>query len=420
VRSHVRPRGRFFFLEPSVRANDLHVQRCPEAFPGSHRDNIDRQRESDRVLNAVTMAVLVTNDFPPHHGGIQRCMYRLAQELSVRGEAVTVVAPKLSGSADFDRRQNFRVLRYPGTGRLAGFITMFFYLLRARLAAPASYTVASMWFPGGLAACLIPKFLRGRLGILAHGAEVAPARGGLRRHVMRYVFARADVIMANSRFTQGLLERAGVRNAVSVIHLGIDGISVRAARAAAPTILSVGRLVARKGFDTVIAAMPAILRKFPSARYEIVGDGPFRAALEAQARELGVQENVTFHGAVDDEQMAQAYARAWCFALPVRAVGDDVEGFGLVYLEAALAGIPALGGLNSGAEDAIASGETGLLVDGTSTEDVCQALLSLIEDPARAAALGARGRERALREFTWPLTARNVEAVMSDRTPVKS
>ena len=347
------------------------------------------------------MAVLVTNDFPPDHGGIQRVMARLAQEMALQRERVLVVAPRLPGSDSFDALQRYRVLRYRGRGRVLSFAGMFVSLLRARMACPDFITLASIWFPGGLAACLLPPILRGRLIVLAHGAEIAPARRGIRRRLMRYVFDRADVIVANSRFTRELLVQAGVRGTISIINPGIDATPIAPQRSNVPTILSVGRLIPRKGFDTTIAALAALLPHYPTARYEIIGSGPQRAELERLAKHLHVENHVVFLGAVEDEQMREAYARAWVFALPTRSVADDVEGFGVVYLEAAMAQLPTIGGRFSGAEDAIVAGETGLLVDGTSSADVAAAIATLLRDRDTAELMGVRGRDRALDYFTW-------------------
>jgi phosphatidyl-myo-inositol dimannoside synthase len=358
------------------------------------------------------MAVLVTNDFPPLHGGIQRYMSRLAEELKLAGEPVTVVAPWTTGSAASDADAAVRILRYPEFGRAASFAAMTFWLFWACLTSKNRYIVASVWFPGGLAACLLPRNVRGRLGVLAHGSEIAPQRAGFRCRVMRYVFEHADAIIANSHFTRDLLIQAGVKQPVSIVLPGIDAAPIEPARAPQPTLLSVGRLIARKGFDKVIEALPRVLRRFPSARYEIVGAGPQRAELESLARHCGVIDHVTFLGALDDVQLRAAYARAWCFVLPVRASGNDVEGFGLVYLEAALADLPTIGGRGSGAEDAIAADETGLLVDGTSGDAVAEAILALLEDPARAARMGIHGRERALANFTWRGTAAKIASAM--------
>ncbi len=231
---------------------------------------------------------------------------------------------------------------------------------------------------------------------------------------MQYVFARADVVIANSAFTRELLLAAGVRGTIRVVHPGIDAEPIPSDPSPAPVIISVGRLVARKGFDTIIASLPHVIAAFPNVRYEIVGSGPQRAELEELARRTGVAEHVVFLGAVSDDEMRAAYARAWCFALPVRAIGSDVEGFGLVYLEAALAGLATIGGRRSGAEDAIVDGQTGLLVDGMSTEAVAQALLQLLEDRGKSTEMGARGRERALAEFTWSRTAAQISALLDN------
>ncbi len=364
---------------------------------------------------ATTMAVLVTNDFPPNHGGIQRFLSRLAQELCVAGEPVVVVAPQITGSAQFDAAQKYRVVRYAQRGRAISFFAMTAALFMARLTTKDPVTIASMWFPGGLAACIVPKFMRGRLGVIAHGTEIAPEKGGVRRLLMRYVFARADVIIANSSFTRDLLLSAGVKGDIAVVHPGIDAQAIDPARAAEPTIVSVGRLIARKGFDRIIAALPEILAHYPTARYEIVGAGPQSEELHVLADRLGVRAHVHFLGSVSDADMHAAYARAWCFALPARKIGNDVEGFGLVYLEAALADLPAIGGRNSGAEDAIAAGETGLLVDGDASGEIAAAIVSLFDDPQRAARMGARGRQRALDEFTWKRTAAAIAALMAGR-----
>jgi phosphatidylinositol alpha-1,6-mannosyltransferase len=197
------------------------------------------------------------------------------------------------------------------------------------------------------------------------------------------------------------LRRAGINGKISVIFPGVDTVLIAPMRSKTPTILSVGRLIARKGFDTMIQAMPAILQRVPMARYEIVGAGPHRIALEELAKRLNVFASVDFLGSLSDDDMRLAYARAWCFSLPVRSVDNDVEGFGIVYLEAALAELPVIGGINSGAEDAIIDGETGLLVDGNSPTDVAAAVSFLLTDRENARFMGARGRNRAMSNFTW-------------------
>ena len=360
------------------------------------------------------MPIILANNFPPEHGGIQRYMERVAKSLHDAGDDVLVVAPRAIGDAAFDAAQGYRIIRYRTGSRLIELASMLAAFGRAIISSQRSYTLASIWFPSGLVAACIPRALRGPLGIVAHGTEIAPNRGGPRRFVMRWVFGAADRIFPNSRFTRNLLFRVGIERNIVVIPCGVDAplSSVEGPERHAFTLLSVGRLIARKGFDTVLSALPSLRNQFPEIRYEIVGDGPYRAMLEAQMRRLALDDSVTFLGSVDAVALERAYRRASCFVLPVRADGDDVEGFGIVYLEAAVAGIPVIGGRDSGAEDAIAPNETGFVVDGRSVTQVVDAVATLLSNPERAKAFGELGRIRALQSFTWQRTAAQIRSTM--------
>ena len=358
------------------------------------------------------MPIIVSNDFPPESGGIQRVMSHLASGIAARGRELLVVAPRIAGAREYDRSLPFRVLRYRTAGlKAARIVSIVQTYLGALRAARDRATIASIWWPAAIAVAVVPKILRGRFVVLAHGSEIAPTRTGLRRSVMLFVYRRADVILANSRFTKALLARVGVTANVRLVTLAVDGTPIVPARAAQPTVVSVGRLIARKGFDRTIEAIATLASDFPDLRYVIVGAGPQHGALVALARELGVAERVTFLGRVSDDELHAAYANAWCFALPTRLVVDDVEGFGLVFLEAAMAELPSIGGTDSGAVDAIVDGETGYLVDGTDSHAIANALRGLLSNPIAAAAMGRRARDRAL-TFTWDRTVDEVLAAL--------
>ena len=345
------------------------------------------------------MPILVTNNYPPTRGGIQTMMSRVAECLAQHGRDVVVVGPKEDGSDAYDAAAAYRIVRYAARWRPREVVAIAGSYLRALRIARERVTIASVWWPVGFALVFIPRRFRGPLAIIAHGTEISPSRTGARQKIMRAVFRQADVILANSRFTRDLLERAGVAGDIRVVSLGVDMVPVTPQRSSEPTILSVGRLVARKGFDRVIDALPALRNEFPSLRYEIVGGGPERDALEARAARLGVAAGVTFLGSVSEEELRAAYARAWCFALPVRNIADDVEGFGIVYLEAAMASLPTLGGTASGAADAIVDGHTGMLVDGTNVPAITEALATLLRDRERSQRMGASGLETRTRVY---------------------
>jgi phosphatidylinositol alpha-1,6-mannosyltransferase len=368
--------------------------------------------------------VLLTFDFPPAFGGIQRYIVRLADSLADLGQRVAVVAPQEPGADRYDATLRIPVRRFGGGNRP---LRMLRALLAARQAhgavadgnaategnEDASWMIASSWFPAGLVAALLPRKARGRLMILAHGSEVAARYGTLRERLLRWTFARADCIVANSRFTAARVRDAEVRSRVEIVPCGVDEHTIERFPANVPTILFVGRLVPRKGADRLIEALPMLREHLGSAQLEIIGNGPDRDRLERLAAELGVREHVRFLGAVSDTERDAAYARAWCFAMPTRAEGDDVEGFGIVYLEAAMAGLPAIGGSGSGAEDAIADGVTGFVVDGTDRTAVANALLQVLGNPERARAMGEAGRTRALTEFTWKQNAIAIARIMA-------
>ncbi len=356
------------------------------------------------------MPIIVSNVYPPDRGGIQTMMASLADVAAAETDVV-VVAPAMAGSAAFDRSKGYRAIRFLDLRRPANAVTLTIAFVKALTIARDRTTLAANWWPSGLPLAIMPRFLRGKLAIFAHGSDVAPERGGLRKAAMRYVFSRADVIFANSRFTEGLLAKAGVTNRVRIIALGVDADPIEPNPSSVPTVLSVGRLVERKGFDRIIEALVQLRRLYPNIRYEIVGDGPHRGRLEALAEHFGVADCVVFHGALLQRDMRLAYARAWCFALPVREVGNDVEGFGIVYLEAAMASLPAVGGLRSGAADAIVEGETGFLVDGNDPEAVGTAIAKLLSDPGRARQMGARAFERA-KTFTWQRTYETIKLAL--------
>nr|MDQ6930549.1 glycosyltransferase family 4 protein [Candidatus Eremiobacteraeota bacterium] len=304
------------------------------------------------------MPVLVTTEFPPPgYGGIERYMSRLASEISAAGHPLAVVAPQMPDDAAFDRDLPYPVVRFrfPGYDRPEPAPVWIARVAQATIQAqrliPDKCSIASSWVRSGIACALLPRAVRGNLAIIAHGSEILTQRSGPRRALMQWTFGRAHAAVANSTFTARLLKEAGCSEEPVLARCGVDPVTIPPAPAAVPTILSVGRLVKRKGFDRTIQALPPLIEKFPELRYEIIGVGPDDAYFREQAAQQGVASHVFFLGDVDDAEVRAAYARAWCFALPTRRVGvGDVEGFGIVYLEAAMASLPAVGGRNSGAE----------------------------------------------------------------------
>jgi phosphatidylinositol alpha-1,6-mannosyltransferase len=181
-----------------------------------------------------------------------------------------------------------------------------------------------------------------------------------------------------------------------------------------PTLLTVGRLSERyKGHDVVLRALPLVMAGVPDARWVVVGEGPLRAELEARAAAYGVRDRVHFTGQVPDVERDGWFRRAQVFVMPARApVAGAGEGFGIVFLEANLHGLPVVAGGVGGALDAVVDGVTGILVDPTDHVAVADAVVDLLRDPEKARSMGASGAARARQDFGWPEVAARVGAVL--------
>jgi phosphatidylinositol alpha-1,6-mannosyltransferase len=253
------------------------------------------------------------------------------------------------------------------------------------------------------------------------------------RWLARRVCLGASTMIASSRFAGRLVETLGVpQTRIRVIHPGVDGsrFTGRVPRPvahlemppeASPVLLSVGRLQRRKGHDTTIQAVALLGRHFPHLQYLIAGDGQERNRLEDLARASGIASRVAFLGEVPSEDLPGLYAACDIFVMPSRTDDHDVEGFGIVFLEAAAAGRPTIGGLSGGVPEAIADGETGLLVNGENPEALAEAIRTLAISPDLCARMGAAGRTRVLKSFTWERAAAELQALhdeLSAESPV--
>ncbi|MEV4899436.1 glycosyltransferase family 4 protein, partial [Nonomuraea sp. NPDC055795] len=248
------------------------------------------------------------------------------------------------------------------------------------------------------------------------GHEASWASTPLLRGVLRRIGAHADVVTYLGEYTRARL--AGVVPAAKLVRLapGVDTAAFHPGVApvgsfGGPVVVCVSRLVRRKGQDQLIKAWPRVLRAVPDAVLLLVGDGPDRRRLERLA--AGTR-SVVFAGAVSGESLPGYYAAGDVFAMPCRTRlrGADVEGLGIVFLEASATGLPVVAGASGGAPDAVRQGETGLVVDGGSAGAVAQALVELLEDRERAGKMGALGREWITSAWSWELVARRFHDIL--------
>src|SRR4051794_10430819 len=372
----------------------------------------------------MARTLLVTNDFPPRPGGIQQFVHNLA----VRQPAgsVVVYASTWRGAAKFDAEQPFEVVRADTSVLLP---TPRVAQRAAELA--RAHGCDTVWFGAAAPLGLLADGLRRDGGIhravaLTHGHEIGWAALPGARQLLRRIAHGTDVITYLGEYQRVRLDRAlhGLTHLhrltpgvdVEAYHPGVDGTAVRARHGLSdrPVIVCVSRLVPRKGQDMLIRALPTIRRRVPGAALLIVGGGPYRDKLRALARAEGVESDVIFTGSVRWEDLPAHYAAGDVYAMPcrTRSAGLDVEGLGIVYLEASATGLPVLAGDSGGAPDAVVAGETGVVVDGHSASAVAEAVIDLLRNPAGAAAMGEKGRSWIEREWRWAVQARRFAALL--------
>ncbi|GAA1301439.1 glycosyltransferase family 4 protein [Pseudonocardia xinjiangensis] len=370
--------------------------------------------------------LLVTNDFPPRTGGIQTYLQAFADRLPA-GE-LAVYAPAWPGAAEFDAARSYPVHRHP-----TSLMVPTPGVARRAAALAREHGATTVWFGASAPLALLGPGLRRRAGITrvvasTHGHEVGWAMLPGARQALRRIGSDTDALTTISRYTRGRVAAAfGPDAALEVMPSGIDTAVFRpdpAARAElrrrhglgdAPVVTCVSRLVARKGQDVLIRALPRLRERVPGTRLLIVGDGPDSHRLHRLAAATGTAEHVVFTGPVPAAELPAHHAVGDAFALPCRTRGRglDVEGLGIVLLEAAACGLPVVAGDSGGAPETVQAGRTGHVVDGRDVEAVADALSSLLADPDRARTMGAAGREWMLQEWAWPARVARLRALLS-------
>ncbi|OJF11392.1 glycosyltransferase family 4 protein [Couchioplanes caeruleus] len=365
----------------------------------------------------MSRTLLVTNDFPPRPGGIQQFVHNLAVRQS--SGSVVVYASTWRGAAKFDAEQPFEVVR-----EKTGVLLPTPAVARRAAEIARSYECDSVWFGAAAPLGLLAGGLRRRTGItravaLTHGHEIGWAALPGARQLLRRIARDNDVVTFLTEFQRIRLDRAlrGLTSLerltpgvdVDAYHPDVDGAAVRARHKLSdrPVVVCVSRLVPRKGQDMLIRALPSIRRRVPGAALLIVGGGPYRETLQALARAEGVESDVVFTGSVPWEDLPAHYAAGDVYAMPcrTRGAGLDVEGLGIVYLEASATGLPVLAGDSGGAPDAVREGETGHVVGGKDVAAIADRLAELLSDPDRARRMGAAGRAWVEREWRWETKA---------------
>jgi phosphatidylinositol alpha-1,6-mannosyltransferase len=357
--------------------------------------------------------LLITNDFPPRPGGIQSFLYGIVSRLDA--DEVVVLTSRWRGWESWDAAHPFRVIRHdtkvllptPDVRRHA--VDVF-----------REHECTDAWFGAAAPLGLLAPVLRAagaqRIIATTHGHEVGWAAVPGARSLLRRIAADVDVLTYLGEYTHTRLAAALDADSEKLQRLApgvdtemfspdVDGSAKRAELGWTdrPVVVCVSRLMPRKGQDVLVRALPEIRRRAGDVGLLLVGGGPSRSRIEALAKEHGVAQHVHITGSVPFDELPSYYRAGDVFAMPCRERlgGLDVEGLGMVFLEAAACGLPVVAGRSGGSTDAIIDGETGVLVEGDSPGDVAVATAELLTDPQRAAAMGEHGRQWTAGHWSW-------------------
>ena len=357
--------------------------------------------------------LVVTNDFPPRPGGIQSYLHALATRLP--DDDLVVYAPAWEGARQFDAAQPFPVVRHPSDLMLP--TPSVARRVQEILRAEGCETV---WFGAAAPLALLAPTVRaaGARRVIAstHGHEVGWSMLPAARQALRRIGTTSDVVTFVSKYTRSRFAAAfGPMAALEHLPSGVDTeqfqpnfaarkeIRTRYGLGDRPTVVCVSRLWPRKGQDMLIRALPAIRRRIPDAALLLVGGGPYEDRLRSLAARLDVSSDVILTGRVPWEELPAHYVAGDVFAMPCRTHGRglDVEGLGIVYLEASASGLPVVAGNSGGAPETVLDGVTGSVVDGRDLATITQSVGDLLADPTWASEMGEAGRRWVSRHWRW-------------------
>jgi phosphatidylinositol alpha-1,6-mannosyltransferase len=383
------------------------------------------------VANVYKKILLITNDFGPRTGGIETFVIGLLERIT--GHQVIVFTCKQGNTDVYDQHwlDNFGVKIIRDRSKIL--LPSLRVTLAAKKIAEAN-NIDVVIFGAAAPLALMSLSLR-KSGVkkiiaLTHGHEVWWAKVFPFNLAIKRIGKGVDHLTYLGEFTRQAIAEALTSESAKVmvkIAPGIDTAHfipqpdsfnkrIELGLQDKKIIISVGRLVHRKGQDRLIEAMPAILDKIPSAHLLIVGEGPYKDHLQKLVKKLSLNENVTFAGRVLYDKLPSYLSAADVFAMPSRSrfFGLEVEGLGIVYLEASACGIPVVAGNSGGAPDAVLEGVTGFCVDGSDTEHIASAVIKVCSNAERASEMGAAGRNWIVDQWRWDIWSKEFNALLAD------
>jgi phosphatidylinositol alpha-1,6-mannosyltransferase len=370
-----------------------------------------KSREAKKVL-------CITNDFGPRAGGIETFVIGLIERMPFGSVTVYTSAQPTSESYDAQWLEDYGVIVIRDKSKI---LLPTFRVRSAIMAIIAEQSIERVFFGAAAPLALLSHGARKagaeRIVALTHGHEVWWAKIWPFSWAIRRIGRGVDALTYLGEFTRSAISRAlrdsdakamvRIAPGIDIEHFSpqkdVDALREELELTGKRIIVSVGRLVHRKGQDSLVESLPLIVSQFPDAHLLFVGVGPHLEYIHKRAVQLGVLSHISFVGRVQYSELPRFIALGEIFAMPSRSrlAGLEVEGLGIVYLEASACGLPVIGGKSGGAPDALLEGETGFAVDGLDKEEIAKAIKVLLSDPERARSMGARGREWIVEEWQW-------------------
>jgi phosphatidyl-myo-inositol dimannoside synthase len=378
--------------------------------------------------------LIIASNFKPLIGGVAEYTHQLASGLFLRGHRIIVFSPHSPGDKEFDATCSYKVSRYDAQALYA--------LPKLKRNWKEYKIIKQMIKTEGIEIvigdhlCAEPylywlaaKTTARPTCVFIHGLDILSGLNGIDGFKKRLVLSNVKRIFCNSRFTRDAVISFGFPSAkTSIVYPGINisdfkagnnktdsPVTKKLSLEGKKVIFTLGRLIERKGQDTLIKAMPLILKEVLEAVCLIGGEGPYEEQLKLLAQEQGVKEKVIFVGRVREVRRQDYYDACDVFAMPARQLeSKEAEAFGIVYLEANACAKPVIGGRSGGAVEVIIENQTGLLVDPGDPDEVAGAIIKLLKDPALAKDMGLRGRQMVEDKFSWEKLLPGIEAGLKE------
>ena len=346
--------------------------------------------------------LLITLEFPPYYGGVSNYYWNLVKYWPS--------PDKIHVLHNNDNLLTFSSLP------LLSWLPALFHLRREIKEKNIDHVIVGQIWPLGWITYLISKTFKIQYSIILHGTIFSSAiQQRRKRPILKKVLKKADkVICANSFTAKSVSTYINKKEKVHIVNPGIEiedktenkesriqQIKTDIGLENKYILLSVGRLVKRKGFDNVIKSLPEAIKKVPNLIYVVIGSGEDEKRLRALVEEMDLDNKVLFLNNVNDDDKQAWYDLCDCFIMPSRVIEGDYEGFGIVYLEANLAGKPVIAGKSGGVQDVVKDGLNGLLVDSESVDEIKETIVKLAQDKNLRNRLGEKAKLFVSKNFDW-------------------